>query len=131
MPREILRARWLLICQLTLGQRMECMLAQRRINVICPTCHTLAQRCANMLALQWPNEQTCWPYNSPTSKLTPNGVVNQNTPLAQRYHAIWVVLHVDTFFNVLAGRVRYVLFLKGNVCYCNVHILSAHIYTCH
>ena len=42
------------------------------------------------------------------------------------------VLHVNTFFfNVLAGRVRYVLLLKGNVGYCNVYILNAHyVSTC-
>ena len=34
-------------------------------------------------------------------------------------------------FNVLAGRARYVLLLKGNVCYCNVYILNAHyVSTC-
>ena len=70
MPKEILHARWLLICQLTLGQRMECMLAQPRITIICPTCPTLAQRCANMLALRLPNEQTyVGPMTWPTEML--------------------------------------------------------------
>ena len=41
------------------AQRMECMLAQRRINLYVQ--HVL--RCANMLALRWHNEQT---YIGPT-----------------------------------------------------------------
>ena len=49
MQREILRARWLLICQLTFGQSIECMLAQRRVNVICPTCPMMRQHVGIML----------------------------------------------------------------------------------
>ena len=36
---------------------------------------------------------TGWPYDGPMNKLCQrwaNGVANQNTPLAQRYHVIWV-----------------------------------------
>ena len=70
---------------------MVCMLAQRHVNVICPTCPTLVQRCANMLAqranLRWANV---------VCQRWANGVANQNTPLAQRYHAIW-----DTVTNPL------------------------------
>ena len=40
------------LCQFTLGQRIECMLAQHRINVICPACPMLEQSCANTLALR-------------------------------------------------------------------------------
>ena len=58
-PREILHSRWLLICQLTLGQRMEYMLAQ------------LVSTLYVQHVLYWRNvAPTYWPYDGPMSQLT-------------------------------------------------------------
>ena len=83
---------------------MEFMLAQRRINVICPACPTLAQRCANMLALRWPNEQT---YVGPT-KFVNVEPTEWPTKIFHWSNVIMLsrnVTNVVTFYYILASSV--------------------------
>ena len=90
---------WFLICQLMLDQRMECMLAQRHINIInmsnmsyigAKLCQHISPTVAQRTNLRWANV---------VCKRCANGVANQTIPLAQRYHAICVIETCDVAFS--------------------------------
>ena len=87
--RNSVRAGWLFICQLTgptYGMYVGPTSYQRYMSNMSYVGATLCQHVGHTMAqranLRWANVCQRWA----------NGVANQNTPLAQRYHAIWVML---------------------------------------